>query len=142
MLKNLKQHWGVWCARVISLVLVISLALPTYAALAIRTELEGEWQLEDSPITLDLSDLSTGSDNGNMYCNTYKGSYITVRNQPQCGGTLPISFSPQESTKVGCEENPLESEYLQSLEYAEQYEVCGDVLTLEGPIKDLQFRRR
>ncbi|WP_287287704.1 META domain-containing protein [Okeania sp. SIO2B9] len=122
----------------ISLALVISLALPTYAALAVQTELEGEWQLVKSPIELNLFN---GSDNGDMYCNAYAGSYITVKGA-QCGGPLPISFSPQASTQVGCEANPEESRYLQSLETAQEYEVCDDVLTILGGSGELKFLRR
>lgn len=133
-----KKHWGVLFAQVFSLVLVISLALPTFAANAQIPGPEGSWQQINLPITLELFD---GSDNGNMYCNFYAGSYSTLKGGDNCGAPLPISFSTQASTKVGCAENPSESGYLQSLEGTEAYRVCDDMLTLYGP-DTLQFARR
>jgi|GEM_PF-6039972 len=135
-----RKHWVALIARVFSLVLVIGLALPTFAANAAAPGPEGHWQLIDSPITIELFD---GQDFGRMYCNSYFGGYLTPRDAPpsDCGRPAPIRFTPQASTKVGCRENPLEAQYLRSLEGARAYEVCDDMLTLATFPAPLQFHR-
>ena len=135
---NVKKHCGVLLAQVFSLVLVICLAMPTYAAHAVETGLEGIWLLQGTPIDLDLTN---GSDAGSMYCNTYKGSYNTVKADGNCDSVYPIKFTPQASTKVGCKENPEETKYLNSLETTESYKICGLALTLMGKSGDLNFVR-
>lgn len=134
-----KQNWLTAIARVLALVLVISLALPSFAAAAVPGP-EGEWQLVDSPITLELFD---GQDNGKMYCNYYFGGYLTPRDVPpsRCGEPFPIKFTFQASTKIFCKENPLEFEYLESLEKAEAYEICDDILTIQSFPEPLQYYR-
>ena len=136
-----KKPWGVLLAQVFSLVLVISLALPTLAASAAPSALEGSWHLIDfdrPPTTLDLFD---GNDNGRMYCNSYAGGYFTEKDADNCAEPVPISFTPQATTYVGCDKYRQEIEYLESLEAAEEYAICDDTLVLFTPYKRLLFSR-
>lgn len=137
-----KKGWGILFAQVLSLVLVISLALPTFAANAVAVGLDGIWMTDDYPSGPIILELFDGNDTGYMYCNQYFGDYATVKAEENCGAQLPISFARQASTKVGCQENDFETEYLQSLETTEIYEICDDVLTLSGSYNTLKFFRQ
>lgn len=132
-----KKRWGVLFAQVFSLVLVISLALPTFAANA--GGLEGTWHLIDfgpSRITLELSN---GEASGIMYCNRYITQYAGG-NPENCGSPSSIAFRPDISTtQQGCGESQKESKFLQSLEATKSIAVCNDKLTLLTYSGNLEF---
>ncbi|MBP0016009.1 MAG: META domain-containing protein [Cyanobacteria bacterium SBLK] len=133
-----KQNWFTAIARVLALVLTISLALPSFAAHA--AGLEGAWQLVDSPITLELSD---GDNFGRMYCNSYFGSYEMPLDVPpgDCDYASPIRFGQQFTTYVGCAENQLESQYLLSLQSTQAYQICDDMLILQSFPEPLKYHK-
>ena len=93
----------------------------------ITSEIEGEWELVNTPITIVFNE---GSDSGHMYCNSYVGSYETKDKALNCGGKISIHFGDQFGTLVGCSENSQENEYITSLKASDQYEVCKNVLTM------------
>ncbi|NES24669.1 MAG: META domain-containing protein [Symploca sp. SIO3E6] len=136
-----KKHWIALSTWIASLTLAISLLLPTSASAAAPYGPEGNWQLIDSPITLELFD---GQDYGRMYCNSYFGSYQFPQDigiSSSCGELTPIRFTEQASTEVGCEGNQKEYEYLQALNSVQAYEVCDDTLLLLSYPEPLFFEK-
>jgi len=127
--------------KVFSLILGITLMLPTFCATAAPSAIDGTWQLVNPdigsrPFELVLND---GHNSGTMACNSYFGNYQAEPGYP-CSGRFSIHFDSQASTEVACAENGLESKYLKVLQFAYGYKVCQDKLTLYG-LGTLQYAK-
>ncbi len=140
-----KKHWMTLISKVFSLILGITLILPTFAATAAPSEINGTWKLRNQdgeyrPLLV----LRDGKDFGVMACNQYSGNYEEFGNDEAsqsapCSRKVPIHFSSQGSTEIGCAENGLESEYLQTLQSVNSYQSCYDALRLNGELGVLQY---
>ena len=132
-----KKHPIALITKLFSLVLAISLLLPTFGAAA-ATDIEGVWELVDppfgsynGPFRLELFD---GQDYGSMVCNQYFGGYKVY-------GSNEIKFSYQGQTKLYCPGIQDEGSYQQILESTTNYELNGDSLILNGYYGTLVFER-
>ena len=127
-----RKRWMTLITKAFALILGITLTLPTFAATAAPSPIEGVWKLVNppqyGPFVLYLN--NDGRDGGSMVCNTYSGSYQTI-DTPYPGG--PIRFGPQASTYASCgAADKIEEKYLQQLQSSDFYEVHEDTLVLYG----------
>ncbi|NEP01063.1 MAG: META domain-containing protein [Symploca sp. SIO2E9] len=95
------------------------------------TNLEGNWQLTGSLITISFTKEVVS---GQMFCNTYFGTYTTSTTST-CEGE--IKLDSLACTQVGCQENSQEYQYLKALQSATSYLVSETTLS----IGELEFSR-
>ncbi|MDJ0677830.1 MAG: META domain-containing protein [Calothrix sp. MO_167.B42] len=143
------KRWMALITKVFALILGITLTLPTFAATAALSAIDGSWELrnQDGAFTKPpLLVLRDGRDFGVMPCNQYFGNYEEPSNDEAsgsapCSQKFPIKFFPQRSTEIGCAENELESKYLQILESVNSYQSCYNGLRLNGELGVLQYAK-
>lgn len=116
----------------------IPTVVPEPTAVVTPIPLEGPiWQLQDTlPDTTITATFQGGRVNGSGGCNTYSGSY-TLSGQT-------IAIGPLGTTGLSCAQPVVdqETQYLATLQSAEDYEIQGNELRIDSQVGDQQIRLR